>query len=491
MNRLIKRRSGILLHPTSLPSEGECGTLGEDAYRFVDFLADSGFTVWQTLPLGQPHGDKSPYQCQSVHAGNTALISLAMLVKQGCLNPEAYEERLPDEAWEDYHRRILRCAFRQFRKQAPDETQQAYGEFLQENAHWLNDFALFRALKIAHHHRPWWEWGEKYQQRDPATLAAARQRYVHEIAQISFEQFIFFRQWKALKHYANSKGILLFGDMPIFVAEDSVDVWMGRENFIVDQRGRPSVVAGVPPDYFSETGQRWGNPHYNWEYMQANGFAWWKARLRTHQTLFDMLRIDHFRGFEAYWEIPAHLPDAVHGRWVKAPGEALFDALHATGDLIPLVAEDLGVITREVNLLRKKYQIPGMKILQFAFDSGSTNPYLPHHHVKNSVVYTGTHDNNTTLGWFKALSAEQQTHICHYLNCDKDEMPWALNRAALASVSRLAILPMQDILAKGADARMNVPGVSNGNWTWRFQWSDIPDKLSACLRHLNELYARI
>jgi len=491
MNRLTKRRAGVLLHPTSLPSEGDCGTLGDDAYKFVDFLEESGFTVWQTLPLGQPHGDASPYQCQSIHAGNTLLISLEKLVEHGCLNSEAFENQKPDESWDDYHQRILRCAFRQFRKQAPDETQQAYGEFLQANAHWLNDYALFRALKVAHGHRAWWEWGDKYQQRDPAALAVAKQRYVHEIAQTSFEQFIFFRQWDNLKKYANQKGILLFGDMPIFVATDSVDVWIGRENFIVDERGRPNVVAGVPPDYFSETGQRWGNPHYNWAYMQANDFSWWKARLRSHQALFDVLRIDHFRGFEAYWEIPAHAPNAIQGRWVKAPGEALFDALHTMTNPMPLVAEDLGIITKEVNMLRKKYNIPGMKILQFAFEGGSTNPYLPHHHVKNSVIYTGTHDNNTTLGWFKSLSAAQQAHVCNYLNCQQNDMPWALNRAALASVSRLAILPLQDLLAKDTDGRMNIPGVTEGNWRWRFQWSEIPDNLPACLHHLNELYARI
>jgi 4-alpha-glucanotransferase len=491
MNRLTKRRAGVLLHPTSLPSEGEGGTLGKKAYQFVDFLAASGFSVWQTLPLGQPHGDKSPYQCQSIHAGNILLINLEILINQGCLNRDAYEERQPHELWEHYHRRILRCAFRQFRKQAPEEIQLAYGEFLQANAYWLNDYALFRALKAAHNHRAWWEWGEKYQHRDPAALAVAKQRYVHEIAQTSFEQFIFFRQWKALKQYANSQGVLLFGDMPIFVAADSVDVWIGRENFAVDERGQPNVVAGVPPDYFSETGQRWGNPHYNWAYMQANGFEWWKARLRGHQALFDILRIDHFRGFEAYWEIPVHSPNAIQGRWIKAPGEALFDALHSTNNPLQLVAEDLGIITKEVNMLRKKYQIPGMKILQFAFEGGASNPYLPHHHVKNSVIYTGTHDNDTTLGWFKSLSPEQRVHVCNYLNCHEDDMPWALNRAALSSVSRLAILPMQDLLAKDSDARMNVPGVTDGNWGWHFQWSEIPDNLSTYLRHLNELYGRI
>jgi len=491
VNRLKKRQAGILLHPTSLPSDGDCGTLGDDAYRFVDFMAASGLTVWQTLPLGQPHGDGSPYQCQSVHAGNTLLISLEMLIKQGCLKADDYEPRAPDETWKDYHQRILRCAFRHFRKQAPDETQQSYGEFLRANEHWLNDYALFRALKVAHDHKAWWEWAEKYQRRDAAALAAAQQRYAHEIAQTSFEQFIFFRQWVTLKKYANDKGVLLFGDMPIFVAADSVDVWIGRENFVVDESGQPNVVAGVPPDYFSETGQRWGNPHYNWVHIQANGFEWWKERLRSHQTFFDLLRIDHFRGFEAHWEIPAHAPTAIEGRWVKAPGEALFDALHDMDNPLPLIAEDLGVITREVNLLRKKYDIPGMKILQFAFEGGATNPYLPHHHVKNSVIYTGTHDNDTTLGWFKSLSPTLQTHVCEYLNCEPSEMPWALIRAALSSVSRLAILPMQDVLEKDSDCRMNIPGVSSGNWQWRFEWSEIPDNLTTHLQQLNKLYGRI
>jgi len=491
INRLKKRRAGILLHPTSLPGPVNGGDLGPNAYWFVDFLARSGITVWQMLPLGPPHDDLSPYQCQSVHAGNTRLISLELLVQAGWLHADELRINVLENHSADCRCRLLQVAFNRFKRGAAEEVLQAYGDFLTRNSAWLDDYVLFCALKEVHGHAAWWDWELKYQQRNPLAIATARQHFAVEIVQYAFEQFLFFWQWTALKKYANERGVLLFGDMPIFVAADSVDVWADRENFLVDARGQPNVVAGVPPDYFSATGQRWGNPHYAWEYMETNGFRWWRERLHSHQVLFDLIRIDHFRGFEAYWEIPASAPTAMEGRWVKAPGEALFDTLHRK-PMIPLVAEDLGVITPEVTALRKKYQIPGMKILQFAFEGGgASNPYLPHHHAKNSVVYTGTHDNNTSLGWFKSMSPAVQQYVCDYLGARAEDMPWPLIQAAFASVARLAIVPMQDVLACDAEHRMNTPGVPQGNWRWRFEWSQVPKDLDQRLHHLVSIYGRL
>jgi 4-alpha-glucanotransferase len=487
-HRLDKRRGGVLLHPTSLPGSPGNGDFGPNAYWFVDFLQRSGISVWQTLPLGPTHTDGSPYQSLSAHAGNPLLISLELLVQAGWLYQD--EEWPGEESVLSYRKKRLREALLSFQHHASETERQDYQVFLQKNAHWLDDYALFRALKPECENRAWWEWPVGYRDRDPQALAEAGERLAAEVEQQRFEQFIFFRQWLALKAYANARGIKVIGDLPIFVAADSVDVWANRSNFQLDDTGRPTVVAGVPPDYFSATGQYWGNPHYDWTYLESTGFQWWLDRLSAQESLFDIVRIDHFRGFEAYWEIPAHAPNAMHGRWVKAPGQALFERIGKAGT-IPLIAEDLGVITPEVEALRDGFGIPGMKILQFAFDGGPENVYLPHHHVENCVIYTGTHDNDTTLGWFQALPEGAQAYLCEYLGCRPEDMPWALIRAAFASVARMAIVPMQDLLELDSAHRMNRPGVAGGNWHWRFHWEQVPSDLHERLRRMLEIYGRL
>lgn len=482
-----RRRAGILLHPSSLPGGIGGGDLGADAHRFVDFLAQSGFTVWQMLPLGPTHRDGSPYHSLSLHAGNPMLINLERLAEWGWLNkrePAAADNPV------SYRLRRLAQAHQIFLERAAPADQRSFETFINTEAHWLEDYCLYRALRREFSGQAWYQWPVPLRNREPEALAAARVRLIHEIERVCFEQFVFARQWQELRVYANRKDVLLFGDMPIFVALDSVDVWARREYFTLDADGQPTVVAGVPPDYFSKDGQRWGNPLYRWDQLQANGFRWWIERLTTEFRRFDLIRIDHFRGFEACWEIPAAEATAVNGRWVKVPGDALFEALKAHFGMLPLAAEDLGFITPEVYALRDKFGLPGMKILQFAFDSGPDNPYLPHNHRQESVVYTGTHDNDTTLAWFDDLPADQQLYVVEYLGYPHEAMPWLLIRAALASVSQLAIMPMQDVLALGRGYRMNTPGTTTGNWRWRYTWEQLPPDLTDRLRRLARLYGR-
>lgn len=469
------RRAGILLHLSSLPG----GDLGADAYRFVDFLAAAHITVWQMLPLGPTHAGGSPYHALSAHAGNPRFVSLALLVEWGWLGSA-----------EGDRRERLHEAYEGFRQRGGAQAQAAYEAFLRETRSWLEDYALFEALRKQHESRPWWEWEPALRDRDPAALEAARTRLAADIERVRFEQFLFARQWERLRAYARRRGVLLFGDMPIFVAHDSAEVWAHREYFKLDRTGQPIVVSGVPPDYFSATGQRWGNPLYRWERMRQDGFAWWIERLESELKRFDLVRVDHFRGFEACWEIPAAEATAVHGRWVKTPGRALFDALHRRFGRLPLVAEDLGYITPPVHALRRRYGIPGMVVLQFAFDGGADNPYLPHHHAPDAVVYTGTHDNDTTRAWFEGLTAPAQWRVMEYLGFPAEPMPQPLMRAALASVARLAVLPMQDVLGLGRGHRMNTPGTETGNWQWRFEWSQLTDETREWLRRAVELYGR-
>lgn len=485
---LDRRRAGILLHPTSLPGSGPTGELGDHAYRFVDFLIHAKLSVWQTLPLGPTHGDLSPYQCQSVHAGSLEMISWDQVRQAGWLT--ASEHHIDHHKNTGQLQALLEESYRGFIERAGVGDRQQYEQFKREQQYWLDDYALYDAMRREQQGKPWWEWPQPLRDRHDHALQQARDRLGHDIEVTRYGQFIFFRQWLSIKRYANERGILIFGDMPIFVAHDSADVWAHRSQFVLDERGHTRVVAGVPPDYFSETGQRWGNPHYDWERMQQDGFAWWLARLRTQLSLFDLVRIDHFRGFEAYWEIPANSKTAVHGRWVKAPGHELFKAMHETFDPLPLVAEDLGIITDEVTALRKAYNLPGMKVLQFAFEGGGNNPYLPHNHEPNSVVYTGTHDNDTTVGWFYSLPDQVRHHVQEYLGFPQEDAPWPLIRSAFASVSRLAILPMQDVLMLGSDHRMNVPGITEKNWRWRFSWEQIPHYLSERLSYMVNIYGR-
>jgi 4-alpha-glucanotransferase len=480
---LTRRRAGVLLHITSLPGPANVGDLGSNAYRFIDFLAASGMTVWQILPIGPTMHDNSPYQSSSVYAGNPQLISLEMPNQRGWL------DELPNKVTDSVRNKAIRRSWQGFKKRTSEEERLEYQRFIAEQKHWLEDYALFQALH-QEENSCWWDWHNTLRDRQPQALAMARARLAESIDIIRFEQYLFYTEWMALKRYANERGVLLFGDVPIFVAHDSAEVWAHRKMFDLLDDGHPRAVAGVPPDYFSDTGQRWGNPLYRWDMMEANGFSFWVERLRYQSTLFDFLRIDHFRGFDAYWEIPVQEETAINGRWVKAPGEKLFSAIYQKLPDLELVAEDLGVITPEVEVLRKAYHLPGMKILQFAFSGGADNPYLPFHHTKDAVVYTGTHDNDTTLGWYKSLDDPTREFVDEYLGKSRESMPWPLIRAALASRASLAILPFQDVLSLDSRHRMNTPGTTEGNWGWRFDWKQIESDTEVRLMQRIKMYGR-
>jgi 4-alpha-glucanotransferase len=482
-DKLDCRSAGVLLHITSLPGPGPCGSLGPQALAFIDLLAEAGMSVWQMLPVGPTQSDRSPYQNSSAHAGDPLLIGLEPLLEAGWLDAPPVDYGIAAKM------AALARAWEGFQVRASAEERLALAAFVNENAYWLPDYALYCALRDERQ-AGWWQWPASLRDRKPQALHRARSRLMTQVEVIVFEQFLFFRQWKALRAYAAGRGIRLFGDMPIFVAQDSAEVWAHPQDFDLNPDGSPRVVAGVPPDYFSATGQRWGNPLYRWERMEAEGFRFWLDRVRTQLRLFDMVRIDHFRGFEAYWEIPAEEEYAIHGRWVKALGDELFERLHQRFGNLPLIAEDLGFITPEVENLRRKYRFPGMKILQFAFSGGADNPYLPFRHHRDSVVYTGTHDNDTSLGWYLALDPDERAFVKEFLGYPTEPMPWPLIRAALASRAYLAILPMQDLLALDGDHRMNVPGTVEGNWTWRFAWDWVPADLSARVRRMVEIYGR-
>ncbi len=502
------RSSGVLLHPTSLPGRFGVGDLGDEAHRFVDFLAASGQSLWQVLPLGPTGYGDSPYQCFSAFAGNTLLVSPERLVSEGLLGPEDLarapifsEEQVDFGGAIEFKNALLRKAFERF-KQTADRGLHAYFErFSHQASGWLDDYALYRALKDAQGGLAWNEWEPELARRDPRALAAARERLRDAVAAQKFYQFLFFRQWAALKTYAHEHGIKLVGDIPIFVARDSADVWMNPDQFKLDEAGNPLVVAGVPPDYFSATGQLWGNPIYNWDRMLADGFRWWIERVRATLDIFDIVRVDHFRGFAASWEIPGGDKTAERGRWVEVPGRELFTAIrNALGDL-PIIAEDLGVITPDVEALRDDFGLPGMRILQFAFGGDTKNQDLPHNYVQNSVVYTGTHDNDTTVGWFTSVAGagstrdeaqiERERKFClEYLDSDAREIHWDFIRTVLASVADTAVVPLQDLLGLGAKARMNLPNSTTGNWAWRYKAGALTPEIGERLKKLTELYGR-
>ncbi len=484
---LDRRRAGVLLHITSLPGRAATGDMGEEAHRFVDFLAAAGISVWQTLPLSPPQHDLSPYQARSVHAGNRRLIALGPLVERGWIEPSILQH---DCLTYECKQQFLLGAWAGFTKLASDKEKREFADFVGEQRFWLENYALFEALH-AENRCGWWGWPEGLRDRHPQALAEARSRLAEEIEYFYFEQYLFFSQWLKLKSYANEHGIQLFGDMPIFVAHDSAEVWAKRENFLLTKQGEPTVVAGVPPDYFSDTGQRWGNPIYNWKAMEQDGFSFWIERIQTQLAMFDLVRIDHFRGFESYWEVPAKDDTAVNGRWIDAPGKALFERLHQVYGFLPLVAEDLGIITAGVDRLREQFGLPGMKVLQFAFNGDTNNPYLPSQYRPNTVVYTGTHDNDTTLGWYLSLDDHSRNYVDEYLGYSKEPMPWPMIRAALASRARLAMLPMQDILALDGSHRMNRPGTTEGNWGWRFEWQQVQEDLADRLHRSLEIYGRL
>jgi 4-alpha-glucanotransferase len=477
----------VLLHVTSLPHAGDEGVLGAPAHRFVDLLADSGFSVWQTLPVGPAGDDGSPYFSRSVHAGSTALVDVADLVARGWTRADARPH--PDETPLARRRRKLLEALIGFENVATEGHRRDYQAFIEQRP-WLADDALFMALKAENQGRPWWEWNTPSRDREPAALAAAHARHRAAVEQFVFEQYLFHVQWSALRAHAHQRGVLLFGDLPIYVARDSVEVWAHRENFLLDAAGAPLAVAGVPPDYFSADGQLWGNPLYDWPQMRADGFRWWVARLATQLERFDLLRIDHFRGLESYWEIPASARTAREGHWRPAEGAALLNRFAEVFGALPIVAEDLGVITDQVVALRERFGLPGMRILQFAFDGTVDNPYLPQNHVPNSVVYTGTHDNDTTAGWYVTLPPEAREQFAAYFGPTTSSAAETLVRAALASVARLAVVPLQDLLGLGSEARMNTPGTTRGNWQWRFNWEAVPHDFAARCRRAVRMYGR-
>ena len=493
----LPRSSGILLHPTSLPGRCGIGDLGEWAFRFVDFLAESGQRLWQVLPLGPTGYGDSPYQSFSAFAGNPLLISLEKLVEEGALAAQVLEAapRFPSHRVDygaviPYKLRVLRESFAHFRRRASSEQQEAFAAFCAAEESWLEDFALFMALKAHHGGVPWDAWERDIAVRQPEAVARWRRALADEIAFQKYLQFQFFRQWAAVKRYANERGIRVIGDVPIFVAYDSADVWAHPELFHLDEAGQPTVVAGVPPDYFSPTGQLWGNPLYRWDVMAEDGYAWWIARLRATLRLVDIVRLDHFRGFVAYWEVPAGAKTAERGRWVKGPGAAFFHAVReALGD-VSIIAEDLGVITPEVEALREAFGFPGMKVLQFAFSTGAQNPYLPHNYERNCVVYTGTHDNDTTVGWFRSLPEDERAFCLKYLGTEGREIHWDLIRLAMMSVADTVVIPLQDVLGLGSEARMNYPGRLGGNWTWRYTEGALTEAACERLVELVETYGR-
>jgi 4-alpha-glucanotransferase len=490
------RASGVLLHPTSLPGPYGIGDLGPAAYQWVEALAKAGQTWWQVLPLGPTGYGDSPYQSFSAFAGNPNLISLELLVRDGLLTPAQIPAETFPEGEVDYDRvsafksRLLTLAAAKFHanilsSMGGSPLGREYKEFCARESHWLNDYALFMDLKKAHRGAPWWDWPEAFALRVPAFLRdAPGEDPILDLHRIP--QFLFFRQWDALKKHANSLGLRLIGDLPIFVAEDSADVWAHPELFLLDEHRRPRVVAGVPPDYFSATGQLWGNPHYDWDRMRADGFAWWKARARATLRLVDRVRLDHFRGFCAAWQVPAGDPTAQNGHWVPGPGEELFAALRQELGGLPFIAEDLGVITPDVDGLRTRLGLPGMRILQFAFGGAVEERFLPHNYDADTVVYTGTHDNDTTAGWFEGLTPAERDYFLRYAPGAGADPAWALIRLAWASVAETAVAPVQDLLRLGSAARMNRPGVPSGNWRWRLR----PDEpLAAALDRLGELTA--
>ena len=505
----IARSSGILLHPTSLPGRLGIGCLGVEAYRFADFLSGAGQRAWQVLPLGPTGYGDSPYQCFSAFAGNPLLISLENLVDEGHLTPQDLAS-IPSfpEGEVDYGEVIryklplLRKAFDHFDNSATAPERELFEAFCLRNGHWLDDFALFMAVKHAHGDVAWTSWEPAIASRQQEAVRRWSGELAREIQSCKYGQYQFFKQWFALKEYCRARGIKIVGDVPIFVAHDSADVWSNRELFDLEPDGKTRVVAGVPPDYFSGTGQLWGNPLYRWDTMARLDYQWWVERLRATLSLVDVVRLDHFRGFEAYWEVPGTAATAATGRWVPGPGLALLTRLKDALSDLPIIAENLGVITPAVEELRTRFGFPGMAVLQFAFGTDPQAPdFKPHNYPRNRVVYTGTHDNDTVVGWWTSADAGQSTRsladvrkerelACRYFATEGSEIHWVFIRAVLSSVAQLAIVPLQDVLGLGSEARMNTPSSPTGNWRWRYRAEMLTDKLRERLRELTELYDR-
>jgi 4-alpha-glucanotransferase len=493
------RSAGILLHPTSLSGRYGIGDLGDELIAFLDWAKASGVTIWQVLPLNPPGYGHSPYGCTSSFAGNPLLISPQRLVEDGLLDPDdlenapAFAESTVDfDAVQTWKEALLRKAWKRFESGAGSVAAESFHAFVAapEQQEWLEDFALYAALKELSEGAPWWEWSAGLAERKPEALTEARAGHVEDILFHQFVQWIFFSQWEAVREAAHARGLRIVGDVPIYVAHDSADTWSHRELFQLDERGQATAVAGVPPDYFSVTGQRWGNPLYRWEVMEKDGFAWWVSRIRANLRLADLVRLDHFRGFAAFWEVPASEPTAEHGQWQPGPGQALFDAIRAALGALPLIAEDLGFITEDVHALRKAIGVPGMKIVQFGF-SQIDSPHLPHRFEPATVAYTGTHDNDTARGWFAQAPPVEQGHALDYLHVREEEIAWGLIRAVYLSVAQMAIVPLQDVLAIGSEGRMNRPGDAQHNWSWRMAPQALTEAQASRLHRLAEISGRI
>ena len=485
------RAAGVFLHPTSLPSPFGIGDLGQDVIGWLDLLRRFDHTYWQVCPLSPTGFGDSPYQSLSSFAGNPLLISPARLVEDGLLTeadlddyPRLPEDRVDFGSVSDAKDRLFRTAYTRF------EDSSAFKAFCRRERHWLEDYARFRVLKDLHGGRSWTAWADEYKLRRQKSLHQLSKTHGEALRYHKFLQFLFHRQWEAIRAHAHAAGIRILGDIPCYVSFDSADTWASRDLFEFDDQCRPVRVAGVPPDYFSENGQLWGNPLYRWDAMETDGYAWWIARLKSTLDRLDLVRVDHFRGFESYWAVPAGSPTAVAGEWVKGPGIRFFEAVKRALGTLPLIAEDLGLITDEVVALRDAVGLPGMKVLQFAFDGNPDNPYLPYNVLADSVIYTGTHDNDTTVGWFTNAPEPDKQRVCDYLGCDGAEFWAPFLRMAYAAPSRLAIVPLQDVLALGSDHRLNTPGTSEGNWQWRFRWSMIREDHFAMLQHFAAVYGR-
>ncbi len=492
------RASGILLHPTSLPGPDGIGDLGPEAYRWIDFLDRTGTQFWQVLPLGPTGYGDSPYQCFSAFAGNPYLISATMLLDQGLLTkadlfdrPDFPNERVNYGPVIDWKIKFLNRSYKHFKRGSNKSMIADFEIFQDQEAEWLESFGTFMALKQEHGNVAWSQWPETFRKRNPETLETFKEKFAEVIEFQKYMQFLFRHQWQSVRDYAHNKGIRIIGDIPIFVAYDSADVWVNKELFYLNKDGLPEVVAGVPPDYFSETGQLWGNPLYNWNTHQENGYEWWIKRIQAVLNRVDFVRLDHFRGFEAYWEIPYGNKTAEEGKWVKGPGQDFFKAVKERLGELPIIAEDLGVITDAVIEMRDDFQLPGMKILQFAFAADPDDDFLPHNYPEKCVAYTGTHDNNTTRGWYDA-APEREKDLCRrYLARSGEDISWSMIRVLWRSTADWVLAPMQDFLGLGEWARMNYPGTPSGNWDWRIHPDAINESLVSRLYETNYLYGRL
>ena len=496
-----KRSCGVLLHITSLPSPYGVGDLGAWAYRFADFLAETKQGFWQILPLNptDPALGNSPYYSPSAFANNTMLINPDLIVQNGLLEkndiesiPSLLNERVDYRNATPYKKKLFYKTYERFKENRSNNY--GYEKFCLENSYWLEDYALFVVLKEHFHGQVWSEWPREIRDRKPESLQILKEQHQDRIGLEKFLQYVFYQQWTSFKKYCNNKGIQIIGDMPIYVCYDSADVWANPDLFKLNENKQPSFVAGVPPDYFSKTGQLWGNPVYQWKRLKETGYNWWIQRIKHNLNLFDMIRVDHFRGFVAYWEVASGEETAINGRWVEAPAEDFFTTLRKRFSHLPIIAEDLGIITDNVREIMRHFEFPGMKVLQFAFSGNiSTNPYAPHNHVKDCIIYTGTHDNNTTKGWFERdATKEERENLFHYLGREVSvqNINWEFIKMAMLSVANLTIIPMQDILGLGEEARMNRPATTEGNWVWRLLPDQLTPALTQILREMTEIYGR-